>query len=72
MAAELQQIVARIPPSMRAACRQDYGSPGRDYKLVSPDLSTERTCFHNALLVFMEMYVQGRAARSGRQGAIEG
>lgn len=71
VAAELQQIIARVPPSMKTACRQIYGSARWHNELFRPHLSTELACLHDAVLVFMEMYVQGRPTCSRRQAAIE-
>jgi hypothetical protein len=56
---------------MSTACGQIYTSAGWHNELLRPHLSTEFACLHDALLVFMEMYVQGRPTCSRRQAAIE-
>jgi hypothetical protein len=71
VAAELQQVVARVPPVMTNACGQDYSAPGWHDDLFPSDSSAESSRFHNALLPFTNVHVQRRAVRFGRQRAIE-
>src|SRR6516165_10212576 len=71
LAAELQEIVARVPPLMASASVKDCSPPGWHYDLLFPDLSAECSSFHLALLPLMEMHVKRRPARSWRQGPIE-
>jgi hypothetical protein len=71
VAAELQQVVARVPPVMTNACGQDYSAPGWHDDLFPSDSSTESSRFHNALLPFTNVHVQRRAVRFGRQRAID-
>src|SRR6478609_3973527 len=71
LAAELQEIVARVPPFVTSAGGKGCGPPGRHYYLLFSDLGAEGSGFHLALLPLMEMHVKRRAARSWRQGPIE-
>ena len=71
VAVELEQVVARVPPSVKKAFRQDYGSPGWHDEFLRPDLSAECSRFRDALFVFVEMHVQRRTACSWGQGTIE-
>src|SRR6185369_570516 len=71
LAAELQEIVARVPPVMTSAGGKDCGPPGWHYYLLFSDLGAECSGFHLALLPLMEMHVKRRAARSWRQRPIE-
>ena len=63
LAAELQEIVARVPPLMTRACGKDCGPPGWHYDLPFPDLGAECSGFHLAFLPLMEMHVERRARR---------
>jgi hypothetical protein len=72
MAAKLEQIVARVPPSMQNTFTEDYTSAGRYDDFLRSDLSAECSRFYDALFVFMEMHVQRRSACSWRQCAIQG
>src|SRR5690242_10258351 len=71
VSAELQEIVARVPPVMTGAGGKDCGLPGWHYYLLFSDLGAECSRFHLALLPLMEMHVERRTARSWRQGPIE-
>jgi hypothetical protein len=66
LAAELQGIVARVPPVMTSASGKDCRPPGWNYDLLFPDLDAECSGSHFALLPLMEMHVKRWAARSWR------
>src|SRR5258706_11719351 len=71
LAAELQEIVARVPPFVTTAGGKNCGPPGWHYYLLFSDLGGECSGFHLALLPLMEMHVKRRAPPSLGQGAIQ-
>src|SRR5260221_10446124 len=70
LAAELQEVVARVPPFVTSAGGKDCGPPGRHYYLLFSDLGAECSGFHLALLPFMEMHVKRRAPPPWPQGPL--
>ena len=56
---------------MTNAGGQDYSAPSWHDDLFPSDSGAESSRFHNALLPFTNVHVQGRALRFGRQRAIE-
>ena len=71
LAAELQGIVARVPPVMTSASGKDCGPPRLALRSSLSRLGAECSGFHLALLPLREMHVKRRATRSWRQGTIE-
>src|SRR5690349_7719712 len=60
LAAELQGLVACVPPLVRRASGKDGAPPGGHQDLLFPDLGTERSSSYRALLPLMEMHVKRR------------
>src|SRR6185312_13459930 len=71
LSAQLQQVIAGVPPMMDDPRGKHPGAASRDDDSLPADLSAQRPGLYNPLFTLIEMDVGRRPVMAGGQGAVD-